>query len=123
MTLAASSAPGKISSRVRLAGLVLLVLYVLGGIIYSLALPAVVRFPDEQEYLALTSNFLHGPGFSLDGVHLTAGRPPGYPFLLAAVETLGGGIKAVRVLHYLLIAGPSFLSAASAGRPNAPDFC
>jgi 4-amino-4-deoxy-L-arabinose transferase-like glycosyltransferase len=86
----------------RKVGLILLALYVAAGVIYSCMLPAVGRFPDEYEYLALTNNLLHGPGFSMDGVHLTAFRPPGYPFFLAAI---GSSVIAARVLQFLMLGG------------------
>jgi len=86
----------------RRAGIVLLSLILLAGVIYSFALPTHHRFPDEQEYLYLSDHLLHGPGYSMDGVHLTAMRPPGYPFFLSAVEACGGGVVAMRLLQYLL---------------------
>jgi hypothetical protein len=88
----------------QVAGFALLFLYVAAGIVYSFAIPAVNRFPDEYEYHDLSSHLIHGPGFSLDGVHLTSMRPPGYPFFLAGIEALGGGIVAVRIVQFFLIA-------------------
>lgn len=95
-------------SSLRWAGLGLLGLYVLAGIVYSCLLPAAGRFPDEVEYLALTRNLLHGPGFSLDGVHLTAFRPPGYSFFL---ELTGNSVVASRILQYGMLAGIILLLA------------
>jgi hypothetical protein len=90
---------------IRRAGIVLLALYVIAGVVYSFLLPAVGRFPDEREYLALTDHLLHGPGFSMDGTHLTAIRSPGSPFFMAPIEVLGGGIVATRVCQFLLTGG------------------
>jgi len=102
---------GAISGRdLRRAGIVLLVLYVMAGIAYSFLLPAVGRFPDEKEYLALSNHLVHGPGFSMDGVHLTASRSPGYVFFLAALQTFGAGVGVMRVAQFFLMAGTIFLA-------------
>jgi hypothetical protein len=95
----------------RKAGILLLAFYVSAGVIYSSLLPAAGRFSDEKEYLLLTDNLLHGPGFSMDGKHLTAIRSPGYPFFMAAIEAAGGGIVAMRIVQFLLIAGSVLLLA------------
>ena len=92
-------------SRLRMAGIVLLFLCVILGMIYSFALPMTARYPDEGEYLALSQNLVHGPGYSIDGVHLTAMRPPGYPVFLAAIKALGGGMVAMRIVQYFIFAG------------------
>ena len=93
----------------RAAGIGLLLLMLISGIIYSVMLPTQARFPDEAEYLHLAGHLVRGPGFSMDGVHLTAMRPPGYPFFLAVIETLGGGVVAVRIAQYLFFAGTVLL--------------
>jgi hypothetical protein len=102
--------PGPISGRPwRIAGVILLVLLVLAGIVYSFVLPPVARFPDEAEYLALVHSLLHGPGYSMDGVHLTASRPPGYPFFLTELAAIGAGVKGMRLAQYALLAGTILL--------------
>jgi len=90
-------------------GILLLLLYLLAGIIYSAVVAPVARFPDEQEYLKLSYNLVHGPGYSMDGVHLTACRPPGYAFFLAGIRALGGGFISFRVAQFLLQAATIFL--------------
>jgi hypothetical protein len=85
----------------RLAAAVLTGLILAAGVAYSIAIPSHARFPDEEEYLLLSGHLLHGPGYSMDGVHLTAMRPPGYPLFLAAVQALGGYMVAARVLQYV----------------------
>lgn len=94
----------------RVAGIVLLTVCVIAGILYSFALPTTVRYPDEGEYLGLAGNLLHGPGYSMDGVHLTAMRPPGYPFFLAAIGAVGGGMVAMRIAQYFVFAGTVLLA-------------
>ncbi len=91
------------------AGFILLAAYVIAGIIYSLILPPVARFTDESEYLRLTQHLLHGPGYSMDGIHLTASRPPGYPFFIAPIEALGGGFAGVRIVQFLQLAATVLL--------------
>jgi len=89
----------------RTAGIILLSFYLFAGVIYSFALPTEGRFSDEKEYLQLSGNLLHGRGYSMDGVHPTAMRPPGYPLFLTAIEAMGGGMVAMRIVQYFLFAG------------------
>ena len=95
-------------SPLRLAGYTLLSFYLLAGIIYSCVLPAIGRFPDERDYLALTGHLLSGPGFSLDGAHLTAIRPPGFAFFLFL---FGDSIIAARIAQIILIGAGILLLA------------
>ena len=89
-------------SRLRTAGILLLALGLVAGVFYSISLPTHERYPDEGEYLALSRNLLHGPGYSMDGVHLTAARPPGYPVFLTTIEAVGGGIIGMRIVQYVV---------------------
>ena len=95
-------------STLRAAGCVLLALYILAGFVYSCVLPANGRFSDELQYLALTQHLLHGPGYSLDGVHLTAFRPPGYAFFLALT---GNSVLIARLLQFCMLGGTILLLA------------
>ena len=104
--------------RFKLAGILLLALFVLAGIIYSALVPPVARFTDEQEYLKLSDHLVHGPGFSLDGVNPTAARAPGYAFFLAALRLGGGDFIAFRVVQFFLLGATILLVARlGAGRP------
>ena len=109
------------SERWQRAGYLLLALFVLAGIIYSVAVPAVARVSDEEEYLRLSDHLVHGPGFSMDGVHLTASRAPGYAFFLAAIHGAGGGFISYRVAQFLLLGATVMLVArlGSGGSPGA----
>jgi hypothetical protein len=104
-------------SSLRAAGLILLVLYVLAGFVYSCRLPAEGRFQDELQYLSLTQHVLHGPGFSLDGIHLTAFRPPGYAFFLALV---GNSVIVARLLQFCMLGGIVLLLARLFPPPERP---
>lgn len=92
--------PSPWRSRLATGGIALLALCFFVGVAYSIALPTHSRYPDEGEYLALSGNLLHGPGYSMDGVHLTAMRPPGYPLFLALIQAVGGGMVAMRIVQY-----------------------
>jgi hypothetical protein len=92
-----------VEGRLEVAGILLLLLYLVAGVIYSGILPAVARFTDEQDYLNLSHNLLHGPGYSLDGAHLTASRPPGYAFFVAGIQASGGDFFDIRVAQFGLL--------------------
>jgi len=92
-----------------IAGVLLLLLYLLAGVIYSDILPRAAQFSDAEEYLRLSYNLLHGPGFSMDGVQLTACRPPGYAFFLSAIRAVGGDFFGFRVAQFLLLSATIFL--------------
>jgi 4-amino-4-deoxy-L-arabinose transferase-like glycosyltransferase len=94
-----------------LAGKGLLALLLLAAVVYSFALTPVLRYSDEQEYAALATHLIHGPGYSLDGTHLTAARPPGYAFFIAGLFALGGNVIAVRIVQFLLLAGTVWLAS------------
>jgi hypothetical protein len=49
------------------------------------------HWPGSDSYVVLARNLLHGHGYSLDGTHPTALRPPLYPLILAATMGLAGG--------------------------------
>ena len=48
------------------------------------------HWPGSDSYVALARNLLHGHGYSLDGTHPTALRPPLYPLVLAATMGVTG---------------------------------
>ncbi len=93
-----------VAGRLELAGIFLVLFYVVAGVIYSAILPPLARYSDEQDYLSLSQNLWHGPGYSMDGVHLTASRPPGYAFFMAGGRAFGGDFFNVRVSQFLLLA-------------------
>jgi hypothetical protein len=92
------------------AGLALLALFVLAGITYSCLVPTAARFPDENDYRTIAGHVIHEHLYSFDGVHPTAGRPPGYPFFLVPIEWLGGGVIAMRIANFFLAAGTILLA-------------
>jgi hypothetical protein len=48
------------------------------------------HWPRSDSYVLLARNLLHGHGYSLDGTHPTALRPPLYPLILAATIGVTG---------------------------------
>ncbi len=99
-------------------GLLLLLAYFGLGVIYSVVHVPKITFTDENEYIALSDHIVHGPGYSMDGVTLTACRPPGYAFFLAAVKALGGNNIAIRVVQFALLAGTILLLAQLCPQPQ-----
>lgn len=87
------------------SGYLLLGLFLLAGVIYTLVHTSKLRVNDEIDYLSLSHNLLHGPGYSLDGTTLTAFRPPGYPFFLAALQVFGAGVKTIHLVQVGLLGG------------------
>ena len=100
-----------VSHRFESAGIVVLILYVIAGAIYGASLPTAPRFTDERDYLSLSEHLVHGPGFSLDGVHLTASRPPGFALFLAMIHAVGGGVVTYRLVQYLLLGATVVLAS------------
>lgn len=69
-----------------------------------------LRYGDEQAYEQLAAHLIHQHKYAADGVHLTAYRPPGYAWFLAAAEELGASNVALRILNaFTLILAQLFL--------------
>jgi 4-amino-4-deoxy-L-arabinose transferase-like glycosyltransferase len=58
---------------------------------------------DGPTYHHLASNISLGLGFSLDGMHPTAIKPPAYPYFLAAIYAVGAQFAAVRLIQIALL--------------------
>ncbi len=74
------------------------------GLGYCISLGTKVRFADEADYLRLSSNLTKTGVYSLDGVHPSAYRPPGYPYLLAGLRELGASTTVLRSVNVLFLA-------------------
>jgi 4-amino-4-deoxy-L-arabinose transferase-like glycosyltransferase len=85
-------------------------LYALAGTLYALSLGDTLRYYDEQVYVQLANTLVDKGIYSLNGVDSTAYRPPGYPFLLAIVDKLGGGIVVMRLLGVIALGAAVLLA-------------
>jgi hypothetical protein len=70
------------------------------AVVYSLVLGSAIRYPDERDYLALAQNLAKHGTYTIDGVHPTAFRVPGYPFPLAALRLFSLPLAALRLLDF-----------------------
>ena len=84
--------------------LVVIAIYLIAGIGYSIILNDALRFPDEHDYFYIANNLLKTGHYSIDGVVPTAKRPPGYPIILYLLMQCGAGIVTFRIVNYLLLA-------------------
>lgn len=82
----------------------IVLLILLAGWIYSILLGDTLRYWDEEEYFIYVKNFLVTHTFTFDGIHPTAMRPPGYPFLLMAFGALGADWVILRMLNFIALA-------------------
>ena len=70
-----------------------------------------LRFVDERIYHQLAIGLVEGRGYMNPDGDPTSYRPPGYPFVLAAVYQVWPDPMAARVLNALLLAGAAALAA------------
>jgi hypothetical protein len=85
----------------------LTLLVIITAVCYALTLKRDFTYLDESEYYAIASNLLHHHKFSLDGVHLTAYRPPGYPAALVPILALYQGVRFAKAFNLIcwIVAG------------------
>src|SRR5262245_17239496 len=58
---------------------------------------------DEPVFVLIAGNLAAGIGYTMDGIHPTAARPPAYPLLVAGIlKASGGSIAVVRLVNVLL---------------------
>ena len=95
-------------------------LFVAGGIGYSLMLGDTLRFPDERDYLAYARHLVDAGHYSLDGATSDAYRPPGYAMTLAPPIALLDSVHMVRGLHFMMLIVAAWWLAGLATRlcPN-----
>ncbi|HEX3472627.1 MAG TPA: glycosyltransferase family 39 protein [Silvibacterium sp.] len=56
-------------------------------------------YQDERDYVALSKNLVQRHQFTLDGVHPTASRPPGYIWFLALPQFFGASNTTLRLFN------------------------
>ncbi len=76
----------------------------IAGLAYCLSIGSKVRFADEADYLELARNLARSKHYTLDGVHASAYRPPGYPFLLGAMKWFGAPVWTMRATNVIFLA-------------------
>ena len=91
--------PNRIAQKTFMALTILVGLYAVITLAYTVKMGTTIRFPDESEYLCLASNLVATGHYTLDGSTPTAYRPPAYPLLLAAGMKFGLPITALRVAN------------------------
>jgi hypothetical protein len=89
----------------------LTLLVIITAVCYALTLRPDFTYKDESEYYAIASNLLHHHGYSLDGVHLTAYRPPGYPAALVPILALYQSVRFAKAFNLICWIGAGLLTA------------
>jgi 4-amino-4-deoxy-L-arabinose transferase-like glycosyltransferase len=87
----------------------IVLLILIAGWIYSNQLGDTLRYWDEEEYFIYVKNYLSTHIFTYDGVHPTAMRPPGYPFLLMSLGAIGANRLILRMVNFLALTGSVLL--------------
>lgn len=96
---------------VRFRNLALVVIFAAALILRLLYVATESLPPDTDNYRAIASNLASGNGFAIEPGKPTAFRPPGYPLLIAVVESLAPTPRAVLYLQCILGASLVFLAA------------
>jgi len=76
-----------------------LILSFLCGSVVAIHAGPLLRYPDEREWTALAANLATKHVYALDGIHPTAFRPPGFPFLLSLWVAVGIGNVGLRFVN------------------------
>ncbi len=92
----------------------------LAGVVYSFLLGLELRYYDEKDYLHLAHGLVELGRYTWDGTTPTTGRPPGYPFFLAAGVTAGAGIQALRIMNFFCFAASILLLYRLTSRLGGP---
>lgn len=85
-------------------------IYAVAGTAYAVGLGENLRYLDERVYHQLATTLVDTGEYATPDGQPTAYRPPGYPFLLAAVDRLGLGIVEMRLLGVAALVGLIWLA-------------
>lgn len=77
---------------------------------------------DGQEYLQMAGHLLEDGHYSYDGSNPVVGKPPGFPFLLAAYIGITGSLDGFQHLQVLILFLTFLLVAAATSRLAGPDW-
>jgi hypothetical protein len=75
-----------------------------------------LRYPDERDYLTIGKNIVAHFIISLDGVHATAYRPPGYPAIIAIFWSIFPAIYLLKFVNLLFWGATGLLTSSLATR-------
>lgn len=81
------------------------------AVCYALTLKGNFTYKDESEYYTIASNVLHHHGYSLDGIHPTAYRPPGYPAALVPILALHSSVRFAKAFNLIFWISAGLLTA------------
>ena len=87
----------------------LLVPYATLAIVVAFLSKSHFTWPDEADYYKLAYNLIHLHAYSLNGVALTAFRPPGYTFFLALLFCISSNIAFLHYANFTLWLCAAFL--------------
>ena len=104
MARAFTAAIAWIERRAPVAAIGIIGLILAAGFTYSLHQGQTLRYPDEEDYAAMATHLAEGRGFTLDGSHPTAFRPPAYPLFLGALRSAGAGVPLARCCQFAALA-------------------
>ena len=90
------------NARWSVAQLLIALFLVLVACVYATRINSTLSFSDESDYYHIAHNLWHMHSFSVDGVVPTASRPPGYPLLLAALESVNEGVRFGKICNLSL---------------------
>jgi len=69
------------------------------GTLIAIHAGPLLRYPDEREWTELAANLITKHVYTLDGIHPTAFRPPGFTFLLSLPVAAGIGNLGLRFVN------------------------
>src|ERR1700682_3206382 len=73
-----------------------------------------LRYPDEHDYLTIGKNIVAHFIISLDGVHATAYRPPGYPVIIAIFWSIFPAIYLLKFVNLVFWGATGLLASCFA---------
>lgn len=99
----------KMKTYERLILSVVMIVVMLAGTVYSITLSDKIRYADENEYITIAEHLTTVKSYSLDGIHPTASRPPGYPLFLGLLRFLGLATVHFRIINFILLTASIYL--------------
>ena len=98
-----------IETHQQLVVLLIIGFVIFSGTVYSISLGNTLRYHDERVYYTFSSNLVNKGLYSLDGIHATASRPPGYSLVLSFLLLMGANVMTLRIFNFVLLGASIFL--------------